>query len=92
MRDTTAIGIGDTAGNRARASGTVSTRETGSNAIQFNSALNFLDSPATTSQITYKIQAVVGGGTLYINRNEDDSDATIIPRTVSTITVTEILP
>jgi hypothetical protein len=91
MRDTTAIAIADTAGNRARTSGTVSTRDTGSNAIQFNSALNFLDSPATTSQITYKIQGTVGGGTLYINRNEDDADATVVPRTVSTITVMEIL-
>jgi len=91
MRGSTQIAGADAAGNRTQAFGTVSTRQTGSQAIQFNSSVNFLDSPSTTSATTYKVQGIIQGGTLYINRNENDADETTIPRTVSTITVMEIL-
>ena len=52
----------------------------------------FLDSPATTSATTYKLQtATYGGGTQYVNRTGDDiNESTRDGRTVSTITLMEI--
>jgi hypothetical protein len=48
-------------------------------------ALSFLDSPATTSATTYKLQfAATGGATLYINRGTTDN------RGISTITAYEV--
>tara|TARA_R110000868_G_scaffold372869_1_gene636721 strand:- start:356 stop:649 length:294 start_codon:yes stop_codon:yes gene_type:complete len=47
--------------------------------------LNFLDSPATTSSTTYKIQLRVNTGTTYINRRSSTDCAF-----TSTITVMEI--
>lgn len=49
-----------------------------------------LHSPATTSAFTYKVRAKVSGGTMYVNRNVDDSDAVARMRGVSTITVMEV--
>jgi hypothetical protein len=92
MRGATAIGIGDTASNRQRATGSISTRETNATTINFTAAGNFLDSPATTSATTYKIQGITGAGTFFINRTQGDADAASSYRTISTITVMEVLP
>ena len=48
-------------------------------------ALNWLDSPATTSSTTYKLQMYTTGATAYVNRRAVDNT-----RTVSTLTVMEI--
>ena len=90
MRDSTAIAIGDSAGSRQRATGSISTRETDATTINFTSAGQFLDSPATTSALTYKVQGITGAGTFFINRTQGDADAASSYRTVSTITVMEI--
>jgi hypothetical protein len=50
--------------------------------------LTVLDSPATTSATTYKVQARVNNGTLHINRLPSNSNFTA----VSTVTVMEVLP
>lgn len=51
----------------------------------------FLDSPATTSATTYKVQALsTGGSTLYVNRLWSDDDNANGVRFVSTITVMEV--
>ena len=50
-------------------------------------AMNFLDSPSSTSSVTYKIAVKVGGGTWYINRTGSSDNSSL----VSTITVMEIL-
>ena len=53
----------------------------------------FLDSPATTSATTYKIQGTLGStynGTFYLNRTKNDSDNDYGARGVSSITVMEI--
>ena len=56
-----------------------------SNAFSLNSAANVLDSPATTSATTYKIQVRgSGGGTTYINRDTDFNGS------VSSLTVMEV--
>ena len=89
MRDSTAIAIGDTAGSRIRA-----TAGAYPNAgISQTGAMNYLDSPATTSATTYKLQIMANAaGTIYVNRNNTDTDAATINRTVSTITVMEVTP
>ena len=50
-------------------------------------AMNFLDSPSSTSSVTYKIAVKVGGGTWYINRTGSSDNSSL----VSTITVMEVL-
>jgi hypothetical protein len=86
LRDSTAIDLGATAGSRS----SVTFFTEASTALNCVSAV-FLDSPATTSATTYKIQArTQGSGTVYINRRETDDDNATRPRTASTITVMEI--
>jgi hypothetical protein len=89
LRDSTAISIGDTAGNRTRSSGDIFMLAEGSST---NVAIGFLDSPATTSAITYKIQGIVlaGSGNFYINRSQADGDSYTRTRTASNILVMEI--
>lgn len=88
VRGSTAIDVGDVAGSRIPTSGTLDALGATS---PTNVALCFLDSPATTSATTYKIQIRnVGAGTMYINRGKTDTDANTIQRTASTITVFEV--
>ena len=86
VRDSTAICIGDAAGSRIRAS--ASNMFTSSN--MSSACVNFLDSPATASAVTYKIQMRITSGTAYLNRSGADGDNTSHMRTASTITVMEI--
>lgn len=88
VRGSTAIGIGDAAGSRTRATFAIAP----GSAIQFQqqAAISFLDSPATTSSTTYKIQFRTNSGTLYVNRTISDTDSSVFSRTISTITVMEI--
>ena len=54
---------------------------------------NFLDSPSSTSSLTYQVAMTQGSGStisIYVNRSGDDSDNTYIGRAASTITVMEI--
>jgi hypothetical protein len=89
-RDSTDIFIGDTAGSRFGGSGSFSSLA-GSIASATVSTC-FLDSPSTTSQITYKWQGGNKGnaGSFYINRTENDSDDATQIRLASSITVMEI--
>ena len=54
--------------------------------------IHALDSPSSTSQLTYKIQIETYAGTGYVNKTERDSNDSrgFDMRGVSTITVTEI--
>lgn len=60
----------------------------------WNTAFNYLDSPATTSQITYKVQgradASYSSRAMYFNRSETNPGDGYNPPPWSTITVTEI--
>jgi hypothetical protein len=90
VRGSTAIALGDAAGSRTRASGQASEAWTSSSSIS-SQPLMFVDSPATTSATTYKIQArAISGGTILVNRSGADSDNSNYARFVSTITVVEI--
>ena len=90
VRDSTAICVGTAAGSRIVA--TAQMRNNPDAADADAAALNFLDSPNTTSTVTYKIQAASasGGYTTRFNSSADDVDQTNRGRTASTITVMEI--
>ena len=90
VRDTTAISIGDAASNRLQVSGNeLYTTDTD---MYLGSTIFFLDSPATSSQVTYKLQVRNGdsGGTIYVNRSAGDADTALRPRGTSSITVMEV--
>jgi hypothetical protein len=88
LRDATAIAVGDVEGSRTPVSGTINLASAASMA---NRVVVFLDSPATTSATTYKVQARnTGAGTLYINRAQTDTNAATTARGISTITVFEV--
>jgi hypothetical protein len=89
FRDSTAVFIGDTAGSRERVAWQGSTLSN----THTNSINNvYLDSPSTTSSITYKIQGrdELGGYNWHINRSGNDSDASSHGRGASSITLIEI--
>ena len=65
---------------------TICSVPSGNAGFMYSYALNFLDSPATTSAVTYKIQADTDGGTFYINRRGSDA----LFASPATITVMEI--
>lgn len=88
VRDSTSIAIGDAAGSRPRVTGGAWQAPEYPDLSSLNGF--YLDSPATTSAVTYKIQMRnLSSGNLYVNRTSLDTDG-VQPRAVSTITVMEI--
>ena len=90
FRDSTPIGIGDLAGNRRR-----STTGTGlqidANQISGIGDISFLDSPNTSSNVTYSVRFWSDStNTTYVNRSATDTDGSTGVRTISTITLMEI--
>jgi len=80
-RGSTSIGVGT-------GDGTGSTMASTQNSDRGEGqSMMFLDEPATTSSLTYKLQAYVNSATLSINDREGNADYS----TISTITVMEIL-
>ena len=90
VRGSTGIMVGDTASNRPSATSTLGAQHPD---IGSAVSINFLDSPSSNSEQTYKMQVAVtaGSGSAFINRTENDTDQSSIPRFASTITVMEIL-
>jgi hypothetical protein len=90
VRDSTAVGVGETSGSRVSCTvGNFSDNSDGNRTFEFGT--NFLDSPATTSSTTYKLQ-VLGEttNTFYLNRTRLDANSTVGFRPISQITVMEI--
>ncbi len=57
----------------------------------FSGSIVYLDSPATTSEITYGVECVTRtGGTIHVNRSGKDEDSDIFTRGASSITVMEV--
>lgn len=85
--------VGDTAGSRARV-GTFLTSPSGpSYGINTSLMMNYVDSPATASAITYKVQAApnFSSGSVLINSNiGSDSDQAYLPRSACSLIVMEI--
>ena len=92
VRGSTPIYIGDAAGSRPQVSGGQSYY--GANALYINQiGGQYLDSPATTSPVTYKVQLTADNTSVvvYINRTETDrGTAPYDARTASSITLMEI--
>ena len=90
LRNSTAIGNGAAAGSRRVGYAQINA-STGS---IYGSAVTFLDSPATTSATTYKIQGALmtGAGTFTVNRSPTDTDNAAYGRVSSQITAIEVLP
>jgi hypothetical protein len=91
VRDSTEIGVGDANGNRNR---NTSGFWTGGGTNELVTVpIMFLDSPATTSSTTYKLQISKATGatrTYYLNRNARYSDFGYDGTYMSSITVMEI--
>ena len=69
-RNGTAIYIGDTAGNRPRLSNWTTLYAAGPGYNMSSQIISYLDSPASTSALTYKLQlASYGSNVSYVNRN-----------------------
>jgi hypothetical protein len=89
LRDSTAIGIGDAAGSRVRGT----TGAYSPSLIEVVPvSMSFLDSPSTTSAVTYKVQlkSSVNGQQSVINRSNTDTDSSSQLRGASTITLFEV--
>ena len=86
--------IGDSAGNRissaSAAFGNAGTFELARNANQVN--INYVDSPATTSAITYSVQMRRSGAsnTIFVNRGGLDADSAARGRTASSLIAMEV--
>ena len=91
LRDSTDILVGDAASDRIRA--TISLGPIRNTSQAENFSIQYLDSPSSTSALTYKIQMQnqQGSVTSYINRSGADVDNTTFSRNTSTITVMEVL-
>ena len=91
VRDSTIIAAGAAAGSRTQSfAGSFYNGIYGPPAI-LTATINWLDTPATTSAVTYKIKAgAVGGGTLYLGRNATDTDNAQYARVPQVITVMEV--
>jgi hypothetical protein len=89
LRGSTQIYIGDAIGSAIRNTGSLTTR-LGADQNYINAGGAFLDSPATTSPTTYKLQILsANGNTVYVNRSEVTSYS-FSGSSPSTITVMEI--
>ena len=94
VRDSTQIYRGDADGSRRRA--TWGYEDAGSNQDEQKYTTNlmafqFLDSPNTVSQVTYKLTAVIDSYTFYVNRTATDTNNTAYARVPSSITAMEVL-
>jgi len=93
LRDSTQIALGDASGSDKLRVGIIGMYgNSGANNTYSNGSnhLNFLDSPNTTSAVTYKLQATGYVGTFYINRTIYDVDNAYAMRNISTLTLMEI--
>ncbi len=87
FRGATQVFQGDAAGTRYR----VSASAASSSSLRLDNALiNFVDSPASTSALTYKVTMRVNAGTGHINRTATDTDSTAVPRAASSIILMEV--
>jgi hypothetical protein len=89
-RNSTYVGLGNTAGSRSSVSASCF-NDNLSNVTMMS--FSFLDSPNTTSATSYSVDFRHSSGadqTLYLNRSSDDSDIHNRQRGISTITLQEI--
>ena len=64
---------------------------TNANEIKNHPVFNHLDSPGTTSAVTYRVMITTEGSyTMYVNRSSGDSGSSSVFRTASSLTLMEI--
>jgi len=89
LRDSTYLGLGDAAGSRLQCTfGNLYTF--GDANIMKTHGFQLLDSPSSTSALTYKVQVRSLANTWYVNRSVADADSVDHGRASSTITLMEI--
>jgi len=92
VRNGSIVVQGDADGNRQRM--TMRSGDSDSGNVEEPLVFNYLDSPATTSAVTYGVRlhnSDNGTATLFLNRSDDDTNqVTTTTRTVSTITAMEV--
>jgi hypothetical protein len=89
-RGGSAILQGDAAGSRTRTGGMLYNNP-GSNNEQHSWSQQVVDSPASTSTLTYSVQLMqINGATHYVNRLSRDENADYEPRSASSIILMEI--
>lgn len=89
LRDSTPILIGDTSSSRTRVT-SGSFYFFADNNIATTLPFSGLDSPATTSSTTYKIQFFQANSSFYVNRSIGDGDVSDQGRGISSITLMEV--
>ena len=93
VRNSTPISVGDAAGSRRQASGGGTSVYSSGPLQGVHQAVQYLDSPTTTSSTIYKVQLATytnSAGGSFINRGYDDADGITAGRYASSITVMEI--
>ena len=92
LRGSTAVGVPtDSIGDRPGCNVGSLISDSGSSYEIFTYPIHWIDSPATTSATTYKVQFHYHTGTtIYINRENSDSDHGNRTRAVTTLTLTEL--
>tara|TARA_B100001778_G_scaffold147760_1_gene121560 strand:- start:306 stop:839 length:534 start_codon:yes stop_codon:yes gene_type:complete len=89
-RNSTNIGVNSDGVNHTRANWTYYGRNFGNTPDTF-AVFNHLDSPASTSAVSYKVMITTEGSyTLYINRSVTDSSSSSVFRCASSLTLMEI--
>tara|TARA_Y100001937_G_scaffold22489_1_gene32135 strand:- start:1578 stop:2111 length:534 start_codon:yes stop_codon:yes gene_type:complete len=84
--------LGDSDGSRTQASTAIHSYTSGSLVFQ-TCSFEFLDSPSTTSQVSYRIQvrrSSSGAGIVYLGRNDTDSNDASTARFPTVLTVMEV--
>ena len=86
-RGGTDVGVGDSAGSRKQANAGVLINS--ANRAQ-QVSFSVLDSPSSTSSLTYQVQCYTVSGTMQINRSHTDPDTASYWRASSSITLIEV--
>lgn len=88
LRGSTDLIVGDAAGSRTRANFSHNTYSQETNITPM--CFVYLDSPSSTSELTYKVQVRTSANSASINQTEYDSNNTAYTRCASTITAIEV--
>ena len=91
IRNSEEIGSPPNSSDRTLSHGAIRGRSGNRNAIGSESGI-YLDTPNSTDILTYKIQVKLDNSSFHLNETTDDGDTASYPRTVSSITLTEIAP
>ena len=89
VRDSTVVGVGSASGNRTQASVSTSNNDISKARSR---GFDFLDTPNSSSSLNYKLQVTLNGSqTFKLNSEGENIDNAANHRTISTITLMEIL-